>query len=705
MKHFIFLGALFFSCSPLAFSQDHTTYNSTKFTIKQSSTSQPRLAKPSFNPFLKNVTPPTPDGNSAKSHLLQQKIKSKKKYPYQLNSTKKKKSEVSQPKLGRDFGLTFYTNSGKKRQLIGGTPNDNTLAVSNNGMVLVSLNSTIYAYNLETDTIGFENSYLNLTTIANDNNNEHYFDPKLIYDEIKDRFIIVFLKNNEPSNNNILVCFSTTNDPNDEWNVYQLPGNPLDNNRWTDFPAISLTESNLYITGNLIIPDSSWQVGFDGSIIWKIEKETGYDPNLDLETTLYNDIKYNNKFIRNLHAVQGANGKIDKPYFLSNRNFDLANDTIFVLSIEDETDNSSEKVLNINVGISDTKYGVPPNARQFNTDTSDPSRGLQTNDGRVLAAIKVEDEIQFVSNSINPTTGFSSIYHGTIKNLESPEITAKIIGDPVKDFGYPNIAWTGNESCDRETIIAFNHTSPTDFPGISCVYVNNDKEYSDVTVLKEGENYVDRLGNGYERWGDYFGLQRKFNEAGKVYSFGFFGTENKDNTGWINEITSPDSLKLEINSEHANNASLCEQTITLTTTGGVPPYQYNWEDDLSNQTNISRTLCSNESTSVTIIDSRGCSIFKKLNSKTVFGTNETTVFPNPFSDQLVLHFELENASDIEVLISDSRGSYSETILKEKAKSGQNELVFSLAPLQEGVYYVRILADDNTILTEKVVKKP
>lgn len=703
MKTFITIFFFATFCFQKSYSQNKISFEKKNFSIKQSTISSPKNASPSFNARIKNITPPTPDGKGAKAYLAQQKIKSRIKYPITSTNQKEKRSVISGPILGKEFGLNYHTKKGKPRLLNGGNPTDNTLAVSNNGIVLTALNSNVYAYDLNKDTLALENNYISLNKMANNTNpDNYYFDPKLIYDEIANRFILVFLRNNSPATNKIIVCFSTTDNPNDDWNVYELPGNPLNNNRWTDFPAISMTDSNLYITGNLIIPNTSWQIGFDGSIIWEINKESGYNDSVDLNSTLYNDIKFDGKFIRNLHTVTGADGKIDQPYFLSNRNFAIENDTIFLLSlIKDEL--ADTNTLDIKFAKTDLKYGVPPNARQEGTDTSDPTRGLQTNDARVLAAIKVGSQIQFVSNTVNPATGFSAIYHGKITDLNTPVVTGSIISDPKKDFGYPNIAWTGNEDCDIETIIAFNHTSPTDFPGISCVYYSNDEIYSDVVILKEGDGYVNKLGNGYERWGDYFGLQRKHNEPGKVYSFGFYGTSNNNNSGWCNEIISPDSNKLSLKIKHDNSATFCNQTITVDIQGGVPPYVYLWENDEANTSSTSRTLCNEDSVNLKVTDSRGCELSETLFSKTVFTSNPTNVFPNPFSDQIAFQFSLEKDAMIKAYISDSKGTTQELILNQQATQGQNEINFNLAPLGSGIYFLRLMADGKEILLEKIIK--
>ena len=78
----------------------------------------------------------------------------------------------------------------------------------------------------------------------------------------------------------------------------------------------------------MIIPGVSWQVGFDGSVIWHLDKFAGFNGG-DINATVYTQIRHQGKFTRNLHAVRGHDNIADKLYFLSNRNFDLQNDTIF----------------------------------------------------------------------------------------------------------------------------------------------------------------------------------------------------------------------------------------------------------------------------------------------------------------------------------------------------------------------------------------
>ena len=92
------------------FSQEKVSFSKKNFSIKKSAVIAPREVKESFNAKIIYKEAPTPGGNSVKSHVLQQKIKSRKLFPLRKTSTQKKnnKSSVPTPSLGKEFGLKKY---------------------------------------------------------------------------------------------------------------------------------------------------------------------------------------------------------------------------------------------------------------------------------------------------------------------------------------------------------------------------------------------------------------------------------------------------------------------------------------------------------------------------------------------------------------------------------------------------------------------
>ncbi len=638
---------------------------------------------------------PSPDGSSSKSYLMQQKIKSKLHYKNertQFNSDYVK--SILQPVVGDSFYPKRWVN-GIQYPVYAGIPSDNTMAVSNEGIVLLAMNSIIWAYDMNSDTTLFEDQQIGLNSFVDGFGTSFYYDPKLAYDPEEDRFILALLKDNTPSKSEVIMCFSSTNDPRDPWYIYSLPGNPLDNNRWTDFPTISVTNDKVYFTANLIVPNEPWQIGFDGSIIWEMDKFEAYSGDTTMQAYLYDSITYENNYVRNLHLITGANGNVEKQFLLSNRNFDIENDTIFFLGI----DNGS---LSISALKTDIPYGVPPNARQVDTDTSDATDGLQTNDARVLGGILIDDEIQFVGNTINPSTGFCGVYHGVVSNVfNSPTVTGRIIGDTIKDFGYPNIAWSGNEGCDREVIIGFNHSSFTDFPGNSAIFCSNERQYSPVLEIKKGANFVNRLNGGYERWGDYYGLQRKYN-SGEIYSFGYLAMPNNGNSGFLAQLYSPDTSRISLD-VGVTDYTFCDITLEATAIGGESPFEYAWENQNFSSSSSFTGACVNDTVSCIVRDARGCT--DTLNY--IIPPNDIPsgmVYPNPTSDLTAIQFELDTEKSVHVEIYDANGKLVKKLGTLPAKKGLNEYVFSMSPLARGIYSILLIAGDEVLQQEKIVKQ-
>jgi len=484
-----------------------------------------------WNIRVMNLEMPYPGDGSYKGFLMEQKksIVPKLRYIPQPDTLTN-----DTPTIGQSFQGNFFG---------GGTPNDNSMAISNDGFILSAINSDFKAYILNEDSLPSQILDVSLASFADTLNlPAHKYDPKLIYDVEKDKFIFVFLIGNDDSTNYIVVAFSTSSDPNDSWNIYALPGNPLDNKCWSDYPALGLSDNELFISVNQIITDSSWQTGFNGSMIWQIDKQSGYDGD-SIITELWYNVKYENKFIRNLHPVKGGTGPYgDDIYFLSNRNFDLENDTVFLLNLSGGL-NDSNKTLVANVIISDIPYGLPPVARQTNNHT------FETNDSRVLGAFYEEGHIQFVGNCNDFETNTASIYHGIINNLNNtPTLNGHIISDTL-DLGYPNISYSGRYTGDQESIISFLHCAPTVYSGSSCIFYDKFKGYSKVKSIKEGLNFVNLIGGPYERWGDYTGSQRRYNGTGEVWMSGSYANTKTSglnhyriNSTWISSLYSPDTL-------------------------------------------------------------------------------------------------------------------------------------------------------------------
>lgn len=469
-----------------------------------------------------------PGGNSYNNFLLNQKKIATNKFPRKGKSIKKR--SFNQP--------TFLIENGFEGNLFNNkVPNDNTLAISNNDIIIAGINSSYIVYDLNNDSLLLRTTLNSITSSFTNLLFVKKYDPKFIYDQEEDRFIMVFLVGNKPGNSHVCVAFSTTNHPLDDWNVYMLKGDALDTGHWTDYPAISLTKDDLFITGNLLLDGVSWQLGFKESLIWQIDKFSGYNGADSLSFNLWSELKDDSINIRNIHPVRGARELQDKQqFFLSNKNFSIESDTLYLIKIEDSQSSENATIDIQRLSIND-HYFLSPNGEQYN------GKQLSTNDSRVLGAIIDEDWIQFVNHSMDTNSGNAGIFHGIIYNYNSnPYVESTIISDSVVDFGYPNIASTAINPNEKECVIGFNYTSVVDTNGVSCVYVNNDSECSSFTKLHKGTRAISRLSGNIDRWGDYTGIQRKYNDPCRTWISGMFGKINS-NGSWISSVAVSDTCR------------------------------------------------------------------------------------------------------------------------------------------------------------------
>lgn len=512
------------------------TYKSNYYKFGKKSVTNISEVRDDWHFSMVNLSSPRITNNIYKHYLWSVKEEVEKLYPRRnINGVQRKTTDepVPGPVILRSFQGNIYD--------FNGVPNDNTLAVSVGGDKISAVNTNIYHFNADDSLIRVVSLGAFADTLPV---NSHLYDPKTLYDPLEDRFVIVFLAGNVDNESNIVVAFSETNDPSGDWNLYVLPGNPLNDTSWTDYPAIALTQGELFLTCNLLRNGGSWQTSFKQSVVWQINKFDGYAGD-SLDVRLWHDITFNGGPLRNTNPVQGGDSlRGPDIYLLSNRNFAIQCDTVFLIHISGKLD-SAGTGMTIRELKADKSYGMPPDARET------AGQQLATNDARVLGAFLQNGKIQFVGNTIDTTTGTSAVYHGVIINPGSdhPLVKGNIISDTI-DYGYPNLSYSGTKSYDDQALITFNFSAISVFAGFGGVYADEPGKYSPLTVIKPGEVYINQLQGSYERWGDYTGTQRNYAEAGKVWASGSFGipiqrgyiTYRTSNT-WIAELETPNPDK------------------------------------------------------------------------------------------------------------------------------------------------------------------
>ncbi|MBS1630741.1 MAG: T9SS type A sorting domain-containing protein [Bacteroidetes bacterium] len=506
----------------------------TMFTTPRSGTVRVRDIEDKYNVQVYSLEAPEPDGEEAQEGLREQKAAVLQRFPRrraEANTGSNKTASAPQPLIIRGFIPDSSAS----------IPPDNYLAVSNAGIGMNVHNSMLSVVNAKTGMIIKRVSLYDFTLavglgVKPSGGNYYRYDPKVMYDPDADRFFFVCLAgvNNY---SHIIVGFSQSNDPLGTWNFYSFAGDYAADGTWFDYPTIAMTRHEVFVTGNKLVYNGSFQTGFVRSVIYQIRKSDGYSGQ-SLNAQIWDQVNYKGRPVRNIFPVNGGNN-LHGPsqYFLSNRNMDTLNDSVFLLQVMD-TIGAPGNQVSVTALKSNLSYGFPPNGRQ-----PDSFYQLQTNDGRILGAMAVGSELQFVSTSVYPATGASSIYHGIISNYNgaSPSVRAAFITADSLDFGYPNISFTNLRTGSVSSIISFDYSGPTQYPGVAALYWNG-TNYSDLLYVKTGDSSIKMLQDSVQRWGDYTGSQPRWDSDGEVWIVGLFGHRDNSYCDWMCLLRSPDNM-------------------------------------------------------------------------------------------------------------------------------------------------------------------
>jgi hypothetical protein len=432
----------------------------------------------------------------------------------------------------------------------GSVPNDDSFAVNRNGQAISVRNSTIGMYDVVNDSVLFNQTLFRFYRPSSLGLPGSKYDPRVIYDPEADRFIVLYLSGNTWQVSKIIAAFSKTSNPLDGFNIYQIDGHPLQDSTWSDYPHISQSKDDLFITMNTFTNGSTNNSGYVQSTIRQVSKQAGYD-SLALTEHYYYNLKSGNRNLFNFTGMTSGGSLKDGPFYvLSNRNLDATNDSIFVVKIDGKAAAGTPQ-LTMQPYLMENPYGLPPSARQANNHTFD------CNDSRIQGGFFQNDRIQFVGNTIT-SNGNSGIYHGIISigNAQTSGCYFKILDfDPI-DIGYPQITYTGKSYTENEAIITFNHTGDSLNAGFSSVFFDNDSTYSNFTMLIEGGDYVDIISSGgdplYERWGDYTGAQPAYGDTGVIWASGYEASANGQPLTTIVKLRSPNYNKAPLVGQKEN---------------------------------------------------------------------------------------------------------------------------------------------------------
>ncbi len=402
----------------------------------------------------------------------------------------------------------------------GWSPPDNDMAISDNGYIVSVINSAI-SYYTEDGTVLLQNqSFQNL--LSGLDVTSFLFDPKVLYDPDEDRFILVVLSGNEPATSKVVVGFSVTENPMDGWWFYTFDGDYLQGN-WFDFPNIGISESDLFISGNLFHPDN----GFDQTVLLQIKKENGFWGG-DVDWEYFNNVQNGNggNAFTLVPASYGYNGSYGPGIFMvSNSSF--GGNQVFLYEVTDSV--NADQVINV-YSVNTSFYDPAGDAQQYNTN-----RLLDTGGNRIRNAFYANGFVHFVF-TVDVSNGYAGVRYNRL-DVNNMSNEHQNFGISLMDCAYPSVAPYGLDSLSNAVMIGYLQSGSSIYPQIRAVNVDDDMTFSSSKVVKMGETAITTASGINQRWGDYSGGCRKHNaDYPNAWFVGCYGQGN-DYGNWIYEVS------------------------------------------------------------------------------------------------------------------------------------------------------------------------
>jgi hypothetical protein len=477
-----------------------------------------------------------------------------------------------------NVGTNFEGN-----HLTGGTPSDNSLAISNNGLIVSVDNYSIAYFKENGDTItqfGLPlNKFYSDSTMDRDP-----FDPRVIFDSYDDRFILVSMfHSNDYKRSKLLLSFSKPLVADTvEWVHYQINCDSVftaadERMFYFDYPNISVTKSQLIITSRIARRDTiAGTNALRTNVIFQIDKSKGYNALPVLGQKTWRKVE-NTENVSNINivpamdALQGLSS--DTVVYLVGNYGDIST-TFFWFELRGGPSSQTAQITPHGTFTS-FYYSSPSYASQQGGLGRDRISVL---DCDVQYALLQNNKMHFVFTRSNNGWGelvYANIDIGTNTFFSS---TFDRVADQ-ENLLRASIACFGADSTDENYLIGFLRTGPNQFPEICAMNYDSLGWGIVPTSVKTGHGILDLRSDlvapwdSMERWGDYTCIQRRYSDPLKrcwmvgAHSFGLtanhFGRLSGVNA-WIAELgdslpalaaTSPTAIESFILYPNPANAS------------------------------------------------------------------------------------------------------------------------------------------------------
>jgi len=353
----------------------------------------------------------------------------------------------------------------------------------------------------------------------------HTFDPKVIYDQYADRFVVVTLEvtdiaQGDPANTSrIMVAVSDNSDPNGTWHHHAINSKLIadGDTSWADYPGFAVDAQAVYINANMYTFDS---LLYRNNFLWIVDKGLGsggfYDGGSASVTNHepYNIVGLPQYAITTQPSHMFGTAPSGVGAFLVSYSglTDGTNEFVQIIRVNNPLGATSFNHQFVNVGnIENASVNPLPDAPQLTSPEE-----IEVNDRRLLHAVW-RNNLLWATTTILPNSGPDA--NQTTAHwwkLSTTNLNAITVADQGNAGGediatgtftfFPSVAVNMN----GDMAIGFSASAATTFPG--AYYTGRlagdpAGTVQQTATLRAGMDYYYRaFGGSRNRWGDYSGM-------------------------------------------------------------------------------------------------------------------------------------------------------------------------------------------------------
>ncbi len=582
------------------------------------------------------------------------------------------------------------------------------------------------------------------------------YDPKVIYDQYSDRFLVVALERTDiqdgssSNTSRIFLAVSDNGDPNGTW-YYQALNTKIAINgidHWVDYPGFAVGANAIYVTGNMFTfqSDSS---KFGGSRLWIIPKYDLYNGGASV-AKMYNPSKLvglSDIPMEPAHMF-GTPPANTGTFLLTYSGFsDGTNEALSVIRVDSPLSSPKFNQQFVLFGNIDNTQSVLPDAPQKGTPVK-----ISVNDRKVLKAVWRDNRIWAVSTVLPPsgpdagqttahwfqikTNALFSLLKGDDGDIGGEDISANAF------TFFPSIAVNGND----DITVGFSASSSTIYAGAYYAGRKSNDPAGTIGrsfVLKEGLDYYVRKFNGSEnRWGDFSGssvdpADNKFWIFNEYAIFRGTIINNEDGrwgTAWaVYNLYAAPSVSVSVpnggeewtigsaqsiiwNSENINFVKIEYSTDNGTSWHVIASREpankgvFNWlvPDSPSGQCVVKISDADNNTISDLSNSAFSISPISDISERDgadiprEFSLSQN--YPNPFNPTTTIQYSLPARTVVRIVLFNILGEPVKTLVNEVKNPGNYNYTFNAGNINSGVYFYKMYAGSFTYIRKLIYLK-